>query len=111
MSVDRLSADDIEVVRQCLIAAFDGPFFPDCEFHTLIGLTRTEVATVSAEWPTCADEKAQDVAVRNVLNNLLGYPHGGHGAWSAYITATEADVAGVLARWRGEDGFDAPGRG
>ena len=111
MSLDRLSPNDIEVVRQCLSAAVDGPFFPEWEFHTLMGLTRERVAATAAEWPECTDEESRDVAVSNVLNNLLGYPHNERAAWNTYITVSQDEVAGVLARWRGEEGFDPSGSG
>ena len=48
MGIERLSPSDVEVVRECLDAAVRGPFFPDSEFHTLIGLTSDEVDAVLA---------------------------------------------------------------
>lgn len=39
-----------ELVRRCLAASVDGPFFPDWEFETLFGLTRDEVREVLDAW-------------------------------------------------------------
>jgi hypothetical protein len=69
-TVERLSAREIEIVRQCLSAAVEGPFFPDWEFAALIGLDRDGVAAVLAAWPA-RDDDTQELAVNNVLNNLL----------------------------------------
>ncbi len=110
-AVQRLSAREVEIVRQCLAAAVDGPFFPDWEFATLIGLDRDAVAAVLAAWPTGDDTDTQDLAVNNVLNNLLGYPHEEWEAWRQYITATPAEVAAILVRWRGEEHFHPAARG
>jgi hypothetical protein len=110
-AVQRLSAREVEVVRQCLAAAVEGSFFPDWEFHTLMGLDRDTVAAVLAAWPGGDDANTQDVAVNNVLNNLLGYPPHQGEAWRQYITATRAEVAAVLARWRGDEQFDPAARG
>lgn len=109
--LERLSLRDRKIVRDCLTAAVRGPFFPESEFYALIGLERDEVEQVLAAWPDARDPDDQDVAVNNVLNWLLGYPHGEWRAWPAYISAEPAEVAGVLARWRGEDAFDPEPRG
>jgi hypothetical protein len=109
--LDQLSARDVEIVQECLIAAVHGPFFPDEEFHTLMGLTRAEVQQILAGWPAVDETDAQDLAVNNVLNNLLGYPHQEWDCWRDYVSAEPAEVAAILARWRGEDDLDTESRG
>lgn len=113
---------DGEVIRRCLNAAANGPFFSDSEFHTLFGLERWEVAMVLDAWPTPVDTKnprwpeqapkdVQDRAVKNAMNHLLGFPHGHDGAWTEYIPVSQREVAMVLQRWRGDDRFDPTGKG
>ena len=103
----RLTESDVTVIRQCLVAATEGPFFPDWEFATLIGgMTRSEVGIVLASWPDRTSPRAQDVAVNDVLNNLISYPHGMREAWRSFISVDADEVASVLARWRGDDDFD-----
>ena len=77
MGLDRLSDADKALVGQALRAAVDGPFFPEWEFHTLFGLTRSEIRAIADAWPN-VDLTSSDVALaaNNALNNLLGYPHG-----------------------------------
>ncbi|MGW4097185.1 hypothetical protein [Mycobacterium sp. NPDC004974] len=94
--------DDSEVIRQCLWAAVDGPFFPDWVFHTLIGLDRNEVRRIAESWPDWEDEDEQNLAINNALNNLLGYPHNRWDVWHDYISATGPELCGVYARFRGE---------
>lgn len=106
-----VDADDCEVILQCLVAAADGPFFPDWEFQTLLGFERDEIRRIAQRWPDWDDEVEQSDVVNNVLNNFLGYPHARLDVWHDYITLTSADVARTYARWRNEDELDASGKG
>jgi hypothetical protein len=109
----RVTPEDQRTIGECLRAAVEGPFFPEWEFSLLMGLSRDEVAAVSAEWPDTSDAETQGIAVNNVLNNLLGYPHRtSEDTWHSFIKATPREVGAVLARWRGEgDELDASGEG
>ncbi|MGH4034095.1 hypothetical protein ACQB60_34795 [Actinomycetota bacterium Odt1-20B] len=89
----------------------NGPFFPDWEFHTLMGFTRDEIAVIAVSWPASSDSGERDDAVNNVLNMLLGYPHGYDSRWHEYSAATLAQIARTFASWRGDDGFDGTARG
>jgi hypothetical protein len=104
--LDRLSAKDVEVVRECLTAAVRGPFFPDWEFQTLFGLEREDVAAVLERWPDPKCPEDQDVAVMNALNYLLHYPHKQWEVWSDFISVAPREVVPVLARWAGETELD-----
>ena len=57
-----LTEKEMELVRQCLRAAVQGPFFPDWEFHTLFGLEREDVAAVLSRWPDLDDSREVDRA-------------------------------------------------
>ena len=50
MALDRLSANDVEVVRECLLAAVRGPFFPDWGIPNLDGSNASR-ASPRAERP------------------------------------------------------------
>ncbi|MFF2120225.1 hypothetical protein ACFVXH_23115 [Kitasatospora sp. NPDC058184] len=101
--IARMTDQDRQIIKECLDAAVSGPFFPDWEFDTLIGFTRDEIAAIAASWPAPPIVGTEDDAVNNVLNNLLGYPHGIESRWHEYLPATRSQVAQVLARWRRED--------
>ncbi|WP_426750708.1 hypothetical protein [Myxococcus sp. Y35] len=92
--------DDERVIQECLRAAVDGPFFPDWEFPVLFGLERAEVAAILASWPACDAPEDQALAIRNTLNNLLGYPHRKWDIWPRYISVSPEEVDAVFARWR-----------
>ena len=120
-SAESLSDDDRATIKACLNAAVHGPFFPDWEFHTLLGLTRSEVEIVLNAWPNLPTQTPsgydspghfQVVAVNNSMNNLLGYPHGVRaGAFVREVGASEQQVAAVLTRWRSDDKFEIDGKG
>lgn len=91
---------DVDIIGACLNASATGPFFPDWEFEYLFGLTRAEVARIAAAWPHVDwDEPTVALAVRNSLNNLLGYPHGMSERLSDSIVGGEAAIEAVLGRW------------
>jgi hypothetical protein len=84
-------------VGQCLAAAEEGPFFPDWEFSTLIGVDRPELALIRAAWPDVdLDQVEVRAAITNTLNNLTGYPHRKDAHWSDYIGAPAVDVERLL---------------
>jgi hypothetical protein len=110
-AVERLRAEDVEVVAEALRAAVEGPFFPDSEFHTLMGVTRAETRAVMEAWPKEDPNQLQDLAVSNVLNNLLGYPHGEWDKQDPPIAVNQEQVAAALVRWRGEEKLEGGGQG
>jgi len=101
MALSALTEEEADVVRRCVRAAAEGPFFPDLEFHTLFGLERAEVAAVAARWPQL-DDKEEDVrlAINNTLNNLLGYPHDRPEAFRELIGAPWEEVQRIFSKWR-----------
>ncbi|MFH1746772.1 MAG: hypothetical protein ABIG44_06970 [Planctomycetota bacterium] len=98
------------VVWECLRAAAHGPFFPDCEFQTIFGLERSEVAAIADDAPNI-DDTIEDVslAINNSMNNLLGYPHRQEQVWAEWISVSGDEVARIFVKWRGnrpENYFD-----
>jgi len=101
MTLTELTDNEIAIVGQCLRAAVEGPFFPDWEFQTLIGVSREEVRQLATRWSSgVMDAGATPDTVVAVLNNLLGYPHGYASAWSSFIRVPPAEVATVLQKVR-----------
>jgi hypothetical protein len=104
MPLADLNPRERDVVRDCLRAAVEGPFFPDWEFSTLFGMTRSEVKEVLESWPDL-DEGNESVtrAINNAFNNLLGYPHGLRDSWSQFIPITAEDLAKIYMKWKGRN--------
>jgi hypothetical protein len=89
------------IIAESLRAAVVGPFFPDWEFSTLFGLERLEVAEIARAWPEVDEsEERVDLAVRNALNNLTGYPHGHERDWDRFLSVSPARLTETLRRWR-----------
>jgi len=102
MPLADLTADEREIVRSCLRAAVEGPFFPDWEFSTLFGLAKAEVQHVLDSWPNLnEDDETVVLAINNSFNNLIGYPHGLHDGWSEFIPTTAQELARVYVKWKG----------
>ena len=64
------------IVTLCLDEAANGDYFPDWEFETLIGASRSTVRDAALRFSTGLEisPEMESVAL-SVLNNLLGYPH------------------------------------
>jgi hypothetical protein len=104
VSLADLSDAERRIVRECLIAAIEGSFFPDWEFQTLFGLERGEVRRILSLWPALdeADESVV-ITINNSLNNLLGYPPAnGDEEWPKFISVTREEVARIFDKWRGK---------
>ena len=88
-------------------AATSGPFFPEWEFSTLFGVTRSEAQALADRFPDVDEnDDAPDgcddswLVINNALANLLGYPHGQELLWSQYISAAPEEVRAIYDRWR-----------
>ncbi len=99
MLSDGLSSREIEQVRECLRAAVEGPFFPDWEFHTLMGVERAEVDAVWKAWPdVTTDPISFRCAVLGSLNNLSGYPHRKEAVLREYLSFDASHIPQLMAR-------------
>ena len=96
--IENLSNEEVDLIRRCLDAAVNGPFFPDWEFHSLIGVTRDEVRQVLRSWPKTEDPTFQRTVVVNALNNLLGYPHGMSDAWVQWVRSPRERVSRLMQK-------------
>jgi hypothetical protein len=90
MQIEHLEPDEIALIGACLKAAAHGPFFPDWEFETLLGLSRQQIAFIAGEWPANAAAPRTETAVLNALVNLSGYPHGREDELRRIVSAPEA---------------------
>lgn len=105
MSLTNLNRAEREVVRECLRAAGEGPFFPDWKFQTLFGLERKGLKSILESWPNLdEDDESVVLAINNSLNNLLGYPcNPKEQEWSKFISASKADVQRIFDMWKGRN--------
>lgn len=114
-------SESLSLLGRSLRAAVDGPYFPDWEFETLMGLTRDEMRVFADAWPQTPPETpngydsaahAQMVAINNAANNLLGYPHGADRFdLEADLEGTIVELAKALASWRREAQLDPRSNG
>jgi hypothetical protein len=100
MSLDDLTPDEREIVRRCLVAAAQGPYFPDWEFPMVFGVARAEVAEILRRWPYVDDSKVVDAAINNAFVNLLWYPHEMTDQLEDELGVTTARLEQVFTKWR-----------
>jgi hypothetical protein len=106
-TIKHLTAGEADLVRGCIRAAVLGPFFPEWEFQTLMGVTRAQARVILEEWPPATEAaSAVQLTINNVLGNLIGYPHGQAAARDEMVGADIAEVRRVFTKWRGQD--DSP---
>ena len=104
-SMDGMSHDDKTVIGECLLASVEGPFFPDCEFETLIALERAEVAGIARCWPNIDVEDSRvGLVINNVLNWLRAYPHRKYDRWSDFISVSPDEMSRIYHKWRALSG-------
>lgn len=95
----RLDPETIRIVKACLHASADGPFFPDWEFEFLMGVNRETVRAVMQAWPAqTVEPDAFACAIKGSLTWLLFYPHGEGEAWVRYIPVSPDEVRLALDR-------------
>jgi len=76
----------MNIIRDAMRAAVEGPFFPEWEFHTIMGVERKQMRAVLEAWPLqTVDDDTFICATINALNNLIGYPHGMDKELLAYV--------------------------
>ncbi|MGA3132265.1 MAG: hypothetical protein ABSD59_15770 [Terracidiphilus sp.] len=101
MALTELNERERGIVRECLRAAVEGPFFPEWEFPTIFGLERNEVRNVLDSWPQLdeSDEKVA-IAINNTLNNFLSYPLGeDQAAWPQFISVSRSELKAIFEKW------------
>lgn len=103
-----LSQRESEVVRAVLSATVHGPFFPDWEFPTLMGVEREEMRAVLDAWPDFVDADDNRRAINNAFVSLLGYPHDEWDTWATFSDADQSEVDTTYGRWRHEANRGAP---
>ncbi|HKI00051.1 MAG TPA: hypothetical protein VJ999_13165 [Candidatus Sulfotelmatobacter sp.] len=103
MPIVDLDDGERAVVRECLEAAVNGPFFPEWEFSIIFGLTREEVRQVLASWPNLNEGDESVVrAINNSFNNLLGYPtRHKEDLWPKFISVSGIELARIFDKWKG----------
>ena len=100
-----LTERESQIVEAALRAAVEGPFFPEWEFHLLMGVERTQMGAILADWPIVKDRELAGLAVNNSLVNLLRYPPDEWASFAELRDVRVGEVRQVLDRWREDVGY------
>jgi hypothetical protein len=98
VSLANLDEKEREVIRECLRATVEGPFYPDWEFGTIFGLERDDVKGILMAWPEVNEADEYVVrAIANSLTNILCYPaRNKEEMWPKFISVAPAAVKRIL---------------
>jgi hypothetical protein len=104
-----LAETDRRLIGLALKAVSSGPYIPDWEKQLVLAADAELLAQVADEWPEALatatwetdPQLLQYVLVNNVLNNLIGYPHGQWDRLASEINADRSALIELLGRWRG----------
>ena len=97
-AVNFLTKIENKIVLDCLHAAADGPFFPNWEFSTLIGVNRDEVRETAKRLQQNATAGDDSWIITNTLNNLSGYPHDEFERWHEHFDFSKQDLHAILTK-------------
>ena len=95
-----------DIVKECMLASCEGPFFRDAgaddpwwEFHTLFGLTHSELSLKAESFPDC---EISNEIIMSIFGNLLGYPHGhiDDDVWQKHISVTAEQLSVVAKQFK-----------
>jgi hypothetical protein len=90
-----------KIIRECLNAAVNGPFFPDWEFATLFGLAREEIKQILNQWPDVdINNGLIKTAINSSFNNLTGYPINEEEKWPEFISVSRKKLIKIYTVWR-----------
>jgi hypothetical protein len=90
-----------KIIKECLNATLNAPFFPEWEFVTLFGFTREEVKAVLDQWPD-ADRTNTHIKfiINSSFNNLTGYPIANAEKWPEFISVPREKLLKIYTNWR-----------
>lgn len=89
------------VIRECLDAVVNGPFFPDWEFATLFGFTRQEIKAILDQWPDVdINNDLIKIAISKSFNNLTGYPINNEERWPEFISVSRNKLIKIYTGWQ-----------
>jgi hypothetical protein len=97
-AVDFLTKKEKQIVLNCLHEATEGPFFPDWEFQTLIGVERDDVRLATLRLKQNASTVDDGWIITNILNNLTGYPHDEFERWHEHFDFSIQDAEAILTK-------------
>lgn len=97
--INNLTDHDKKIIFECLEASVRGPFFPDWEFSTLMGLEKRDFIKIIELWPEIeGNQENIRAAIINSIVNLLGYPHGCESIWDQFISVDKKTLEGLYQR-------------
>lgn len=86
------------VILDCIQAVLSERFLWKIEFHTRIGLDKTELEEVLSRWPTLASKRLQDAlavqgCMRDAINDISD------AMWPLWVRCSKEEALSILNRW------------
>jgi hypothetical protein len=97
-----------ELLRRCLVAVIDSPFFGQGKLRSLFGLDREQMVAVVSRWSELEYlDPIAGAAINGTLTYLVGYPNARDADWASFIDAPRSEVARVYRKFLGEPPRDS----
>jgi hypothetical protein len=112
MSIKNLSNDDQKIILQCMKCIYDGPYICDEEFHTRLGIGRSELKKIIEYWPDVDDfgsGSSAQLAINNCLNEVCHGISFSNDDWSNWFNATRSEIRNIYKRWAKSVGLSRTG--
>lgn len=102
MAFEQLTADEQEIVRQCMVFILETDHIEHPEFATRLGIPEEELQQVLAAWPNLDDTDPHSISIVAINNCLNEVCHGlfiPESQWGQWFTDYREAVRAVYAKW------------
>ena len=101
-ALQHLTTEERTIIKAVIDLLVTGQYIEDWEFHTRLGITREQMALVSAYFPETDRVDDEWVALASIHNGLNEVVHGVDipaQEWQLWFDVSKAQVETVLDKW------------
>ena len=112
MAFKHLSPNEKEMVLKCMKAIADGPEIEDWEFHTRLGIGRSDLRRIICLWPEIddtSDRSPEFLAINNCMNEICHGVNISPTEWRRRLTQTRDEIRDTYHKWLRLGGYSSAG--
>ena len=100
MSLEELTKQEQNAVRECMLAILKGSEIEAPEFQTRLGIDRSHLQNVLASWPHLEDTENTRLAINNCMNEVVNGVYISPQNWERWFTMSREEVRAASEHWR-----------